>query len=142
METVVTVHQPNYLPYLGFFDKMNKADIFVLYDDAQFTKEQYIHRNKIRIFHGWKWLTVPVEKKRIPINEIKINNEVKIKYMKWQEAHFRDLKDNYKNSIYFSKYESELEATYEYQYKRLVDLNLTLINFLREAFKIKTKFIF
>ena len=142
MNIVVTIHQPNYLPYLGFFDKINKADIFVVYDDAQFTKEEYTHRNKIRIFHGWKWLTVPVEKKRIQINEIKIKNDIKIKNIKWQESHFRDIKDNYKNSMYFSKYEHELEAIYENKYERLVDLNLALINFLLDAFKIKTKFIF
>ena len=58
---IVAIHQPNYLPYLGFFDKMIKSDVFVIYDDAQFNKSDFQHRNRIRIYEGWKWLTVPVE---------------------------------------------------------------------------------
>ena len=99
---IVGIHQPNYLPYLGFFDKMAKSDIFVIYDDAQFNKSDFQHRNRIRIYHGWKWLTVPVEKKRIPINEVKIRNEVKTwKGVKWSDVHFRDIHDNYKDAPYY-----------------------------------------
>lgn len=65
---IIGIHQLNYLPYFGFFDKMMKSDIFVIYDDAQFEKGEFQHRNRIRIYHGWKWLTVPVEKRHIPIN--------------------------------------------------------------------------
>ena len=69
---IVTIHQPNYLPYLGFFDKMEKADIFVIHDDSQFSRQDFHHRNRIRIRSGGTWLTVPVQKAEIPINEIEI----------------------------------------------------------------------
>jgi len=140
---IVTIHQPNYLPYLGFFDKMAKSDIFVIYDDAQFNKSDFQHRNRIRIYHGWKWLTVPVEKKRIPINEVKIRNEVKTwKGVKWSDAHFRDIHDNYKDAPYYSVYADELMRIYKRTYEKLVDLNMELIRFLMKAFDIDVEIVF
>jgi hypothetical protein len=141
--TIVGIHQPNYLPYSGFFDKMKKSDIFVIYDDAQFNKDDFQNRNRIRIYHGWKWLTVPVEKKHIPINEIRIKNEVTTwKGVKWADAHFKDIRDNYKDTRYYSEYEKEIKRIYEKTYDKLIDLNMNLINFLMNAFDIDTKIVF
>ncbi len=140
---IIGIHQPNYLPYLGFFDKMAKSDIFVIYDDAQFNKSDFQHRNRIRIYHGWKWLTVPVEKKRIPINEVKIKNEIKTwKGMKWSDAHFKDIHDNYKDAPYYSAYADELMRIYKRTYEKLVDLNMELIIFLMKAFDIDVEIVF
>lgn len=139
---IITIHQPNYLPYPGFFDKMRDADIFVIYDDAQFNKEDFQHRNKIRIFHGWKWLTIPVEKKLIPIKEIKIRNELMNKDLKWSDAQFKEIKESYLDTPYYDKYENKLEEIYMNTYDKLIDLNLDIIYFLMDAFKIKTKLVF
>lgn len=140
---IIAVHQPNYLPYLGFFDKMRKSDIFVIYDDAQFNKEDFQHRNKIRIFNGWKWLSVPVEKKRIPINKIKIKNEFTTwKGFKWNDVHFNDIKDNYKDTPFYKTYENEIMKVYKNKYENLVDLNMNFIYFLKKAFDIDTKIMF
>ena len=140
---IVAIHQPNYLPYLGFFDKMIKSDVFVIYDDAQFNKSDFQHRNRIRIYEGWKWLTVPVEKKRIPINEVRIKNEVKNwKGLRWFEDHLKNIRDNYKDTPYYSTYESEIERIYSKPYDRLVDLNMSIIYFLIKAFDIDTKIVF
>jgi len=140
---IVAIHQPNYLPYLGFFDKMKKSDVFVIYDDAQFSKSDFHHRNRIRIYHGWKWLTVPVEKKRIPINEIKIKNEVKTwKGIKWSDAHFKDIHDNYKDAPYYKSYENDLARIYKGRFDHLVDLNMSLIFLLKKSFNIDTKIVF
>lgn len=139
---IIAIHQPNYLPYLGFFDKMKQADIFVIYDDAQFNKEDFQHRNKIRIYHGWKWLTVPVEKKLLPIKEIKIKNEVVNKNIKWSDSHLRDIKDNYKDTAFYTKYINEIETIYKKKYENLIDLNMSFINFFKSIFGIKAKFIF
>ena len=140
---IIGIHQPNYLPYLGFFDKMAKSDIFVIYDDAQFNKSDFQHRNRIRIYHGWKWLTVPVDKKRIPINEVKIRNEVKTwKGVKWEEDHFNNIRDNYKGTPYYSMYEEELRRIYNKKHENLVDLNMELIRFLMKAFDIDVEIVF
>ena len=56
----VTIHQPEYLPYLGFFDRIAKSDVFVILDNAQFQKGGFINRNKINTATGWQWITVPL----------------------------------------------------------------------------------
>jgi hypothetical protein len=139
---IVGIHQPNYLPYLGFIDKLIKSDVFVIYDDAQFNKGDFQHRNRIRIFHGWEWLTVPVEKKHIPINQIKIKNDVKISNMNWQEAHFKEIYDNYRKAPNYAKYEKDICQIYGQQYDMLIDINIRLIEFLMNSFDIETKIIF
>lgn len=121
---------------------MKKSDIFIIYDDAQFTNGDFIHRNKIRIYHGWTYLTVPVEKKALPINGIKVKNELTKKGEKWSDSHLKKIHDNYKNTPYYPKYEKELETIYANTYDKLVDLNMEIIRFLIDAFNIKTKLIF
>lgn len=66
----VSIHQPNFLPWLGFFDKINSSDLFVLLDDVQVSKEGFVTRNKIRTPQGWTWLTVPTDSKSGNINEV------------------------------------------------------------------------
>ena len=58
---IVAGHQPNYLPWLGFFDKMRRSDIFIIEDDVQYGHNGFVNRNRIKTQHGAKWLTVPVE---------------------------------------------------------------------------------
>ncbi len=139
---IVGIHQPNYLPYLGFFDKLRESDVFIIYDDAQFSKGDFQHRNRIRIYHGWEWLTVPVEKKRIPIDQIKIKNNIEISGMNWQEAHFKEIHDNYRKAPYYPKYEKDMQRIYEQQYEMLIDINIKLIEFLMKSFDIDTKIIY
>jgi hypothetical protein len=75
---IVAIHQPQYLPWLGYFDKIDKADKFVFLDTVQFKKNEWQNRNKIRTVHGCQWLTVPTLY-RFPerICEVKINNSVR-----------------------------------------------------------------
>ncbi|WP_321430936.1 WbqC family protein [uncultured Methanolobus sp.] len=138
----VAIHQPNYLPYLGFFDKMNKSDIFVIYDDAQFNKGDFQHRNRIRIFNGWKWLTVPVEKKMIPINEIKIRNDLLTKGNKWNDAHLSLIEENYSAAPEFINYGTAIKKIFSSDFEYLFDLNISFIEFLIESFHINTKIVF
>ncbi|MSS70936.1 MAG: hypothetical protein EXS64_05545 [Candidatus Latescibacteria bacterium] len=56
----VAIHQPQYLPWLGYFDKMDRADVFVLLDNVQYKKNEFINRNRIKTAAGWQWITVPV----------------------------------------------------------------------------------
>ena len=58
---IVAVHQPQYLPWLGYFDKMAKADIFCYLDNVQYKKNEWQNRNRIKTAQGWQWLTVPGE---------------------------------------------------------------------------------
>ncbi|MGB2630330.1 MAG: WbqC family protein, partial [Candidatus Omnitrophota bacterium] len=86
----VAIHQPQYLPWLGFFDKMDRADVFVLLDDVQYKKNEWQNRNKIRNVEGWQWLTVPVlHEFGQKISEVKIDNE-----KNWKDKHLKSLELN------------------------------------------------
>lgn len=67
----VAVHQCNFLPWLGFFDKLAKSDLFVILDDAQVSVEGFVTRNKIRVPRGSTWISVPVESRMGNINEVR-----------------------------------------------------------------------
>jgi hypothetical protein len=139
---IVGIHQPNYLPYLGFFDKLQRSDIFIIYDDAQFNKGDFQHRNRIRIYHGSKWLTVPVEKKNIPINEIKIRNDMLIGNNKWNLDHLKQIQDNYSKAPFYEKYRTHLAEIYLNNHESLLDLNMELILFLADALDVRKKIVY
>jgi hypothetical protein len=139
---IVAIHQPNHLPYLGFFDKIHKSDVFVIHDDAQFNDSDFQHRNRIRVYEGWKWITVPVERKEIPINEIMIKNNVNIGDRHWSMAHFEIIQGWYKNAPYFETYEDDIRKIYESKYDKLADLNMELIKFLINSFDLDIKIVF
>ena len=81
--TIVIIRQPWYLPYLGFFKKIQSCDLFIYPDDAQYQKGLWNNRNKIRTFEGSAWLTVPLYHKfGQKLNEVRIaNNE------NWNKKH-------------------------------------------------------
>jgi len=65
----VSIHQPNFLPWIGLFDKIKNSDLFIVLDDVQFSHTEFQARNKIRVPDGFTWITVPVEEKMKPLNE-------------------------------------------------------------------------
>lgn len=104
----VAMLQPNYIPWKGVFDLINCVDVFVFYDDVQYTKKDWRNRNKIKTKEGDIWLTVPVKSKRDQlICEAEIDNSTN-----WQEKHFKTIKNNYSKAKYFSEYEYLLEEIY------------------------------
>ncbi len=94
---IVSVHQPQYLPWLGYFDKIERSDIFVFLDNVQFKKNEWQNRNKIKTSEGWQWLSVPVIHKFMQkISEVKINNTVW-----WGKKHLNALVTNYSKAPFF-----------------------------------------
>jgi hypothetical protein len=123
---IVSGHQPNYLPWLGFFDKINRSDIFIIEDDVQFERQGFTNRNKILSLDGVRWLSVPVEHahKSLPINEVKIANKGE---PKWRQRHWLTLKHSYCKAPYWNDYNEFFEDTYKRNWMMLIDLNLHLI---------------
>ena len=72
---LVSIHQPHYLPWLRYLDKIARSDLFILLDDVQYEKNGFQNRNKIKTAQGWAYLTVPVQKPtRRTIRETEIDN--------------------------------------------------------------------
>ncbi len=134
---ICTVHQPNYLPYLGFFEKAFRSDVFILYDTTQFKKNDWQNRNKICTPKGWDWITVPVVHEfGLPIKETKINNPAKSLIKNW-----RALQTNYGRAPHFKKYSARLAEIYSTDFEFISDLNCTLITTIAGFLGLNTKFI-
>lgn len=137
---IVSVHQPQYLPWLGFFDKIEKSDCFVYLDRVQYKSREFQNRNKIRTKDGWIWLTVPVMtkgKRGQSISEIKIDNE-----LDWRKQHFLSLKTWYARAKFVDKYISSFEEVFSKDWEGLSDLNVYIINYILKQLAISTPVYF
>ena len=132
---IVAIHQPQYLPWLGYFDKIERCDIFVLLDDVQYKKNEWQNRNKIRAARRWQWITVPVRYRfGQMINQVKIDNNVD-----WRGSHYKSLVINYNKAPYFKDYEPFFKMTYERNWGYLTDINTHFIEYLVKSLGITTK---
>ena len=103
MKTVVVL-QSNYIPWKGYFDLVHDADLFIFYDDLQFTKNDWRNRNKLKSAKGTEWLTIPVG-----IDANRLICEVELKDATWQWKHWQTIQHLYGKSPYFSRYKAFFE---------------------------------
>lgn len=136
---IVSVHQPNYIPWIGYFYKIYKSDIFVFMDDVQYIRKGFINRNRIKTHQGVSWLTIPVENKGnygTDINKMKIRND-----LQWQENHLKNIEMNYKRSDYFNDFNSIFKDCLIKDYDNLGQLNIYIIKSICRLLNIKTEII-
>ena len=134
---VISIRQPGYLPYLGFFKKIESVDTFVFLDDVQYSRGDWDNRNKIRTPNDSIWLTVPILSK-----PVKLLNQVKIDYSKnWLYKHKSAIKFNYENSPFFDLYWKNIESILDKSYEKLLELNISLIDYFLSVLQIKTETI-
>ncbi|MBF0370536.1 MAG: WbqC family protein [Magnetococcales bacterium] len=123
--TTLAVLQPGYLPWLGFFDQMQRADHFVFYDDVQFDKNGWRNRNRVKSASGPVWLTVPVRHKGLAkprIMDIDIDNS-----RPWGKKQLNTLSQLYARAPFRDLYLPGLGEVLRHPWQRLVDLDLALI---------------
>jgi len=135
---IVSIHQPNYLAWSGFFHKLLHSDIFVIFDDVQLPrgkKNNFIIRNRIKTESGAKWLTIPVKDKSklLPINQVQINNN-----LNWRERHWHSLENNYKKTPFFHDYKVDFQQIFEQEWDLLTDLNVMIIKLFMKILNIRT----
>lgn len=138
---IVAIHQPEHLPWLGFWNKLYKSELFVLLDNTQFRKNYFQNRNRIRTSNGWIWLTVPILTKNRTIqqiNEVEINNVTDVK---WQKKHWKTIEQNYSKAPYFKKYKDIFSKFYLKEWTKLADLNINFIYTIKEILGIKTEMV-
>ncbi len=131
---IVAVHQPQYLPWIGYIDKIDKADVFVLLDNVQYKKNEWQNRNKLRTANGWQWLTVPVTY-RFPqlINEVEINNKDR-----WQHRQQQAILTNYRKAPCWSLLEPFFEDLFRSEWRTVSQLNIHVIKSLTGILGVKT----
>ena len=109
------------MPWLGYFDRIQKSDLHIVLDHVQFEKNSVANRNKVRTPEGWTWLTVPIRTKgrfgQLQIDKVEINQN-----LFWAKKHWRTIENNYSKASCFSKYSSELQDFYNRDWKTLGQL--------------------
>lgn len=134
--TTLVVLQPSYLPWLGYFDQMCKADIFVWYDDVQFDKHGWRNRNRIKGPKGAQWLTVPVlhsGRAERRICDIEIDNRGP-----WGRKHLSSIRQSYARAACLDDVIAPLTDILERPWQRLVDVSAATTEWLAGEFNIDT----
>ncbi len=134
---IVSIHQPNYIPWLGYFYKIAQADIFVFLDDVQFSNQGMQNYHYIKTPQGPFRLKIPVKKTfGENINQVLINND-----LDWRKKHLKTIEVNYRRSKYFEEVFNDLELLFKSDYNSIADLDRFIIEFVCKKFGIYTKLI-
>jgi hypothetical protein len=133
----ISILQSNYIPWKGYFDIIAAVDVFVIYDDMQYTKRDWRNRNLIKTPQELKWLSIPVEVKGKYFQKI---NETKVLELGWQKSHLGMIKQNYAKSIYFKEIFPWVEELYNScQFDYITDINLHFIRGINMFLGINTR---
>jgi len=140
VSTQIAIHQPEHMPWLGFFCKMIECDLFVILDCVQFTKNNYQNRNRFLSRSGSTyWQTVPVKMKHHTWKEFR---EIEIaSAVFWQHRYLNLLKANYRNASFFAAYIGLVENIILQPWEKLIDLNMAVIACIRQLIGIRTDLI-
>ena len=132
----IAVLQPSYLPWIGYFEQIDRVDHFIFYDDVQYTKNDWRNRNRIKHAGGIMWLSVPV---RDPfakaINEVEIDNT-----QPWRRKHLNALSSNYRQCPFFEEVYPLVEQAFIQNHDKLSALNVDIITNIMEYLQITTSF--
>ncbi len=142
--TTVSIMQPAYLPWLGFFDRIAKSDTVVILDHVAIdknTKTQFTNRNRVRTNSGASWLTIPIQTKGIkqetPIHDILVSDRIN-----WQRKHISSLQANYSKTPYYKDFSKGLFALLEQKSPNLVDYINPITDHLLDILDLKPNLIY
>lgn len=139
---IVAAHQPNFIPWFGYFDKMRKADLFVTVDHVQMERQSFQNRTKIKTGEGPSWITVPVvqESREELIMDKRVDNSREGRF-RWSRKMLLTLRYAYQAAPGFGDWEADVTEILETRWERLSDLNGALIDFCRGALEIETPMV-
>lgn len=134
-DKIVVIHQPDFMPYLGFFDRLLKADIYVVFDNVQYVRSSrgWTSRDKIKTQNGEKWISVSTQK---AARDTAINQILLSKDGGWREDNLNLIHENYKKSPYYGEIMAYISELYNFQCERMMDFNLQSIKMLLQLFDI------
>lgn len=138
---LVAIHQPNFLPWLGYFDKIRRSDVFVVMDNAQFSKTGGTWTNRVQMMVGGDpgWLTVPIVRSYHgyrAINEMEINDRTP-----WRDKMLRTIEQNYRRALYFGEVFPAVRELVELPTTDLAEYNRTAIATLCRALQFMTPLV-
>ncbi len=135
---LVGIHQLHYLPWLRYFEKIARTDVFIVLDNIQFNKNGWQNRNKIKTPNGAALLTVPVLAKfGYTLDQVRINNAAP-----WRKKHWRSIAQSYGKAPFFEEYAAGLADIYARDWDFLNDLNRCMLTFLVRWLGIDTRIVY
>lgn len=134
---IVSIHQPNYFPWLGYFYKISQSDVFVILDDVQFSNEGMHNYHYIKTPQGSLRLKIPVEQH---IGDLIMDVKTK-DFLGWKEKHIKTIEVNYKKSAFFLTVFEDYFQLIDKEYANLSEMNTAIIKFILAKFVIDTKVI-
>ncbi len=136
---IMSAHQPAYLPWLGYFDKIRRSDIFIFLDTVQYEKNSFTNRNKIKSQNGPIWLSIPVIKTdhfdKI-MSEMPINNQ-----SHWKRKHLNSIQMSYSKAPRFKELFPKIQDLYSKDHENIVDVTWDHLMFWLDVLNIHTKII-
>lgn len=130
----VGIIQPSYIPWRGYFDFIDSVDLFIFYDDIQYSKQTWRNRNQIKTASGLTWLTVPVyDPHMADIMAVQINNKVN-----WRKKQLRTIELAYSRAPFFNDYFHDFSAILRQDENSLCTLDIRLTRWLMEKLAIST----
>lgn len=137
----VTVTQPNYIPWLGFFGLLKSVDVWITLEDVQYTSRDWRNRNKIKTPQGIKWLSIPVSKGESQRRKTRLV-DAKIADVDWADNHLEQLRRNYRSAEHFHhEFDFLAETLRSAAYPRLTDVTVKISNEIMLYLGIDTKVI-
>lgn len=135
---IVAIHQPQYLPWAGYLDKVDQADTFVLLDTVQFKKGEWQNRNRFKTAQGPQWITVPVLH---DFGQLIKDVIIDPRRSSWARKHHQALKTHYGSTPGISDVEGCLIPVWEREWERLAPLNVAILQALMELTGIETSLL-
>jgi hypothetical protein len=136
---IVTIHQPHFLPWLGYLDRMRQADLFILLDHVQYEAQNYQNRVRIKTGLESRWIIVPVFRKSQDERILdKVIDNQRDGRLRFGRKIFATLRHVYQGAPYFQKYAPALQELFDRRWEKLIDLNIALLAFLRQTLDIQT----
>ena len=139
---IITIHQPEHLPWLGFFNKISKAEKYVILDSVQYEKNYFQNRNKILGTNGVQWIGIPV------VNTKHMEGSIATtliasdpKNIKWKEKYLQTIKQSYGKYEYFNEVYPLLEDALNTDSKYFCDINISIIKNFCSALDIHPEFV-
>ena len=138
---IVSINQPAYLPWLGYFHRIVASELHIVLDHVQFEKNSFTNRNKIRTANGWCWLTVPVHTKG-RMGDLAINELRTAGAGKWRHKHWQSIRFNYAKAPYFSDHAAFFEGIFQNEWPKLAPLTTEITIYILEALGIETEILY
>jgi hypothetical protein len=140
---IVAAHQPHYLPWLGYLDKLARADVFVVMDDLQYETQNFQNRQRLKLNDGPHWMTVPLAAhgQDSRICDLRIDNAGRGGRHHWQQRTWRTLEVHYGRAPWFGRYAADVEDIFVRRWTHLLELDLHMLELARNWLAIKVPIV-